>query len=278
MARNTRLAKPYSLVMALTVAHDVIAQHGYLPKKAEDLPSKISTATRMQAELDEHYGKNPSHWPWDGVHLTAAQEAIDWLDNLDPGNNDFLHSLKNLLSGGVRQTPGSDESVSMPTRWDRWLAAVRPEKRTHTARDHQEYMQITKSDMGFVASVYKQMSREEEKTDYQEEQIIANKDKEFIGKEGERGEFFVKLVNSRYISSRDFTVYNIVDQKGNLGVIFGNELADADGRVVVVGDCFLARMTPKRHQISEYHRGKETQFNRVKILQNVGSVATENKE
>ena len=66
-----------------------------------------------------------------------------------------------------------------------------------------------------------------------------------------------------------------MDQKGNLGVIFGNELEDADGRVVVDGDCFLARMTPKRHSISEYHRGKETIFNRVKILQNVGTKTAE---
>jgi hypothetical protein len=40
-----------------------------------------------------------------------------------------------------------------------------------------------------------------------------------------------------------------------------------------LNDCFLARMTPKRHAVSSYHGGKETQFNRVKVLQNVGSAA-----
>ena len=58
MTRTTRLAKPYSLIEALTVAREIISQHGYLSKKDADPPSTISTATRILAELDEHYGKN----------------------------------------------------------------------------------------------------------------------------------------------------------------------------------------------------------------------------
>ena len=63
-------------------------------------------------------------------------------------------------------------------------------------------------------------------------------------------------------------IYKVKDRKGNLGVFFSS-----DGDLASVDDCFLAKMTPKRQSVSDYHGGKETVFNRVKVLQNVGTTS-----
>ena len=89
---------------------------------------------------------------------------------------------------------------------------------------------------------------------------------EYIGKLKSRAEFFVKLVGKKYNDNIGCYIYNVKDQKGNLGVFFSS---DAD--LAKVDDCFLAKMTPKRHSVNNYHGGKETVFNRVKVVQNVGA-------
>jgi hypothetical protein len=132
--------------------------------------------------------------------------------------------------------------------------------------------EITKSDFGFVACVFETMAREEIKKKArgkaEDEGMLS---KEYIGEIKKRDDFFVKLLKVNYNSTTGCHIYNVKDRKGNLGSFFSN--SDPKDMGLTVEDCFLARMTPKRHAVSSYHGGKETQFNRVKVLQNVGSAA-----
>jgi hypothetical protein len=125
---------------------------------------------------------------------------------------------------------------------------------------------ITKSDFGFVACVYATMDREANRK--KNKKAASNSD--YIGSLKKRAEFFVKLVGKTYSDNVGCYIYKVKDRKGNLGVFFSN-----DSDMANVGECFLAKMTPKRHSVSDYHGGKETVFNRVKVVQNVGAPATD---
>jgi len=64
-----------------------------------------------------------------------------------------------------------------------------------------------------------------------------------------------KVSDGLYVFTRD----------GDLGVFFSQNKFEIDE-----GDCFVMKATPKRHQVSNYHGGKETMFNRVVIKDVVG--------
>ena len=88
---------------------------------------------------------------------------------------------------------------------------------------------------------------------------------EWVGEIKKREEFFVKLVSKKYLEHRGFWVNNFVDRNENISIAFsGQELA------VNVNECFLMKATVKTHNVSTYHGGKETMFNRIKILENMG--------
>ena len=93
---------------------------------------------------------------------------------------------------------------------------------------------------------------------------------EWMGVEKVRADFFVKLVGTKRCETRmgSAIINNLVDRDGNLGVVFSEQ------PIAQVGDCFLMKATPKSHNISKFHGGKETMFNRIKILQNVGAKPT----
>jgi hypothetical protein len=57
-----------------------------------------------------------------------------------------------------------------------------------------------------------------------------------------------------------------VTKEGNLGVFFSQNNFE-----LKVNDCFVMKATPKRHQVSNFHGGKETMFNRVVVKEVVGS-------
>ena len=102
----------------------------------------------------------------------------------------------------------------------------------------------------------------------------------WIGKEGKRGKFFVKL--TELISNHDYTIHKVIDKKGNRGLFYNYKMKEwkhnADDETVDYkegiekDDCFLMTATPARHQISKYDGAKETYFNRITIEENKGSV------
>ena len=81
----------------------------------------------------------------------------------------------------------------------------------------------------------------------------------WIGNEGKRGKFFVKLIET--FSKEDYTIHKVVDKKGNRGLFYNYKMKEckntANDNVVDYkkglkkNDCFLMTATPARHQISK---------------------------
>lgn len=101
----------------------------------------------------------------------------------------------------------------------------------------------------------------------------------YIGEIGTREEFFVKLI-SIYNFEKDgekLVLYKVVDKQGNYGFFFSKDgsLKDQDGKPIIdLYDCFVMKATPKKHEIGKSGI-KETQFSRVRIIQNVGKGSKE---
>lgn len=106
----------------------------------------------------------------------------------------------------------------------------------------------------------------------------------FIGEVGNREEFFVKLIDTTDIQKKDdsgavqnLTIYRVTDQLGNYGYFFSKlgSLANLDGTPIIKHfDCFLMKATPKKHGVGNSGI-KETQFSRVRIIQNIGKGSEE---
>jgi hypothetical protein len=228
----------YNLKLALVYTSAIIRNLGYISKKRSMEGISGSGASPTSQVLARWLKANPDEVavqvkPEDTVR---ADEALAWLAKLSP-TNEFYQSLIKLNAGGYRSVDNG---------------------------------QITKSDFGFVACVFETMAREEFK---KKARAVAEEkgflSKEYIGKIKKRGDFFVKLLKVNYNDKLGCHIYNVKDRKGNLGLFFSNDSPSDLG--LALEDCFLARMTPKRHSVSNYHGGKETVFNRIKVLENVGS-------
>ena len=234
MARKNRAE--YPLDTAVLYAAAIIRKHGYISKKAAEDSGRVSTSQHMGT-----WFKSPAPPNSDNIaeedHDRAA-EAKKWLQDMGshPGyesEGDFVRSMRKLVHGGYHRVAAG---------------------------------YVTASDFGFIACVWSTMEREKNRETKKQEQVTAAENSEFMGKVKQRAEFFVKLVERNYSDRMDCYIYKVKDRDGNLGVFFSN-----DDKVAGVNDCFLAKMTPKRHSVSSYHGGKETVFNRVKVLQNVGA-------
>jgi len=130
--------------------------------------------------------------------------------------------------------------------------------------------------LGFLASLVNNVIKEEKAPPKEDLSHLG-----WIGREMQRGNFFVKL--TEFVEKSDYTIHKVIDKTGNRGIFFnykmknhkGGEHADddtvnyTDG--ISEGDCFLMTATPSRHQINKYDGGKETYFNRVTVLENKGS-------
>lgn len=130
--------------------------------------------------------------------------------------------------------------------------------------------------LGFLASLVNNVIKEENVPPKEDLSHLG-----WIGREMQRGNFFVKL--TEFVEKSDYTIHKVIDKTGNRGIFFnykmknhkGGEHADddtvnyTDG--IGEGDCFLMTATPSRHQINKYDGGKETYFNRVTVLENKGS-------
>tara|TARA_Y100000296_G_scaffold7044_1_gene8462 strand:+ start:5151 stop:5846 length:696 start_codon:yes stop_codon:yes gene_type:complete len=103
-----------------------------------------------------------------------------------------------------------------------------------------------------------------------EENKKKNAGSKFLGEIGKRAEFFIKVIGKKDISTQfgESTVFNVIDREGNLGVWFSNP-----GKIdLEVNDCALIKATVKHHGENLYKGGRETLWNRVKVLNNAGAV------
>lgn len=132
-------------------------------------------------------------------------------------------------------------------------------------RDILSKEELQASQFGFVACLPFLKRQQEETAAKKEELAKTTANSNWIGAERKRGEFFVKLTNKRYLENYGSYIYSVVTRDGDLGVFFNQNNFE-----VSEGDCFIMKATPKRHQVSNYHGGKETMFNRVVIKEVVG--------
>lgn len=221
----------YPLELALEYAAGIIRVEGYISKK-NATEYKHSTAHSLGLWLN-----NPTTLPPHQEDAAKAKEALAWLNALThkgptAHESDFDRSIRLLPQGGYR---GVDPSM------------------------------ITKSDFGFVACVYATMDRAAGREMKMAEAKESASTSEYMGSVKTRAEFFVKLIGKTYSDNAGCYIYKVKDRKGNLGVFFSSDSSMAE-----VNECFLAKMTPKRHSVSDFHGGKETVFKRVKVVQNVG--------
>ena len=94
----------------------------------------------------------------------------------------------------------------------------------------------------------------------------------YIGKQGKRGKFFVKLID--VISKDEYKIHKVVDKSGNRGHFYNYKFdrasAPSDDYPLRLNDCFLMTATPVRHEINKYDGGRNTYFNRITIEENKG--------
>jgi hypothetical protein len=126
---------------------------------------------------------------------------------------------------------------------------------------------ITLPQVAFLATLPNQKKIVDEREAAKEEQSKETSSSEWFGVVRKRSEFFVKLVQKKYVPNYDSYIYNIATREGNLGSFFSKNDFE-----LTTGDCFLMKATPKRHVVSTWHGGKETQFNRVVIKEVMGKV------
>ena len=234
----TRKSVPtYPLELALEYAASIIRAHGYISKKdAAQSSGRHSTSHTLGIWLTDPCTLNTL--PEDKV---KAKEALAWLNALThkgptAHESDFDRSMRLLPQGGYRNVAPS---------------------------------MIAKSDFGFVACVYGTMDRAAGREANRAEATESASSSEYMGSVKKRAEFFVKLIGKKYSDNVGCYIYNVRDRKGNLGVFFSNDSSLAD-----INECFLAKMTSKRHSVNVYHGGKETVFNRIKVVENVGAPPT----
>ena len=118
--------------------------------------------------------------------------------------------------------------------------------------------------LGFLASLVNNVIKEEKAPPKKELGHLG-----YIGTQGKRGKLFVKLADK--IQKPDYTLYKIVDPKGNRGYFYNYKTKNIEEDPLEVNDCFLMDATPSRHEMSRYENCKVTYFNRIVVLENKGN-------
>lgn len=186
---------------------------------------------------------------------------VDKANGYDKTKNRY--TMVEMLTGQtvVNETVEPEDVVSLID----WGKEQKGSDFFRSLRDILSKEELQSSQFGFIACLpyLKRMAEEREEQKEELAKVTANSD--WIGTERKRGEFFVKLTKKDYLNNYGSYIYSVVTREGNLGVFFNQENFN-----VAPGDCFIMKATPKRHQVSNYHGGKETMFNRVVIKEVIG--------
>ncbi len=235
-------SRSYDLEYILQIASGVINREGgYVSGKKvfENLDKNnplVSTATHVR-QVVEH-GDSVSLCTED---VENAKACVEYLLKLNP-KNDFEESMKRLVDPANAEKTGNVVTGNFGTI--KYICAD--------------------SDIAFAVCVHMGANRDRSRV----KRVADAAGSDYIGEIGERAEFFVKLVEHIYSNKADYNIYRLQDRSGNLGLFFSN--LSPEELKVEVGDCMMIKMTPKRQDISNFHGGKETVFNRIKIVKNVG--------
>ena len=120
--------------------------------------------------------------------------------------------------------------------------------------------------LGFLATLVNNVIKEEKAPPKEELGHLG-----YIGTQGKRGKLFVKLVDKIQKPDDDYTIFKIVDPKGNKGYFYNYKTDCDEVNPLEVSDCFLMNATPARHEMNRYEGCKTTYFNRIVVLENKGN-------
>ena len=119
---------------------------------------------------------------------------------------------------------------------------------------------IAANEFGIVASLPKSYYRSVERDRIEAEQRALSDDSQYVGKVGETVTLFIDILRCNYIQKLNCHVVNA--RAGTDLIVFFTSNADA---FTDVKNCRIKGRI-KRHQTSNYHGGKETVFNYVKVI------------
>lgn len=197
--------------------------------------------------------------------VVEAAVLVDKVHGYDKTKNRY--TMAEMLTGQtvVNEEVEAEDVVSLID----WGMEQKGSDFFRSLRDILSKQELQASQFGFIACLPFLKRQQEKKAEQKEELAKTTANSDWIGTEGKRGEFFVKLTNKRYLDNYGSYIYSVVTRDENLGVFFNQNNFD-----VVEGDCFIMKATPKRHQVSNYHGGKETMFNRVVVKEVIGRKET----
>jgi hypothetical protein len=120
---------------------------------------------------------------------------------------------------------------------------------------------VSLKDFGILASLIKSYTRSVAREEVELEQRSLSVDSQHIGAIGDTVEIDLTIMRMNYIQKLDCHVVNGKDEKGNLVVFFTSK-----DREFMDKEQVKIRARVKRQQVSNYHGGKETVFNYVKVV------------
>lgn len=128
--------------------------------------------------------------------------------------------------------------------------------------------QIPKNDIGYAVAmvpVYRSMQK---RSQFEEE--YGNSD--YVGVVGKRKNFFIKLLEKKYLQSHDSYIYTFVDRRKNVVKTWVTMDKDEEWNMKV-NDCVDLDGFVRVHEANKYTKIRETYINRVKIIENKGAAS-----
>lgn len=116
-------------------------------------------------------------------------------------------------------------------------------------------------DFGMIASMPKSYQRAVERERVESEQRVLSNESNFIGNTGDSITTKITVLRKNFIAKLGCDVVNAKDDQNNLVVFFTSKGDEFESEKT-----YTVKARVKRHQTSNYHSGKETVFNYVKVV------------
>lgn len=120
--------------------------------------------------------------------------------------------------------------------------------------------EVGKDKIGIAASLPKVYANKQSADVWAEREATLSGTSEYVGTVGKRSNITITIENVRYISSvGSKLICGSVDGK-HIVKFFNNDITNEVGTTITIGAYV------KGHSVSDYHHGKETMVNRIKVL------------
>ena len=125
---------------------------------------------------------------------------------------------------------------------------------------------VTEKDMGYVVAMPPSYQSIKDKKEFE----MRHSNSDYVGTVGERQNFFLKLLEKKFISAAECELWTWTDKRNNIVKTWVTVLKAEEWRVEV-GDCVDLDAFVRKHEANKFNNIRETYINRLKIIDNVGS-------